>query len=504
MSPALQLKLAPPPTGAAPEPSAPKPAPSKPSRVPEPVRMRRDDREFLPAALELLEQPPSPIRIALIWVFAAAVVVALAWAWFGRIDIHAVAQGKIQPAGRTKVVQPLEGGKVAAIFVENGSKVKAGDVLVELDSTDTGVDRDLVAAERAGALAEAARRRAVLDIVASGQLLAREISFPEGVSEPIRLREQAMLSADITHIAAAKSSLESQIAERSAQQERFRASVVEREKLVTLLAERVAMRQLLVDRNAGARAPVIDAMQEQQKEAANLAAEAGQIVELDRAIASLRQKIAEATAQFVMDQTQKSAEAERRAEKAEQDLIKARSRDNRTRLYAPLDGTVAQLALTTKGQVVTSGQPILAIVPANAGLEIEALIQNKDVGFVRPGQAVTIKVEAFPFTRFGTIDGKVTRVSEDAVEEREASALADAASGKSANASMLSATPQVQSLVFPATIALEQTVIRTGDKAIPLTPGMSVTVEVKTGDRRVIDYVLSPIREVSSEAARER
>ncbi len=475
-------------------------------RPPEPVRMTRDDREFLPAALEILEQPPSPIRMSLIWVFAVFTIAALLWAWFGRIDIHAIAQGRIQPTGRTKVVQPAEGGKVVAIFVGNGSKVKAGDVLVELDSTDSSVDRDIVTSERHSALAEIARRRQALAIVASEELSPRAINFDKEIPELARKREEAMLRADITFLAAAKFSLESQIDERRAQQQRFHASVTERDKLVTLLAERVAMRQLLVDRQSGARAAVIDAMQQQQTEAATLASEIGQITELERAITSLRSRIAEGAAQFIMDQTQKLSEAEKRADKASQDLIKAQSKDNRTRLYAPVDGTVGQLAVSTKGQIVTSGQALLTLVPSDGSLEIEALIQNKDVGFVREGQEVTIKVEAFPFTRFGTLTGSVIHVSQDAMDEREAGTLADpiGSSRSSTNSSALNSTPRVQSLVFPTKISLTEFHIKTGDKSIPLTPGMAVTVEVKTGERRVIDYILSPLREVASEAARER
>lgn len=475
-------------------------------RPPEPIRMTRDDREFLPAALEILEQPPSPIKISLIWIFAVFTVIALLWGWFGRIDIHAIAQGRIQPTGRTKVVQPLEGGKVVSVFVTNGSKVKAGDVLVELDSTESTVDRDIVTGERNGALAEVARRTEALTIIASGKLEPKPIIFSEDIPDIVRKREEAMLRADIAFLAAAKLGLESQIEERKAQQQRFRSSVIEREKLVALLAERVAMRQLLVDRQSGARAPVIDAMQQQQTEAATLASELGQITELERSIDSLRSRIAEGGAQFIMEQTQKRGEAEKRADKAIQDLIKAQSKDNRTRLYAPVDGTVAQLAITTKGQVVTSGQALLALVPSDGAIEVEALIQNKDVGFVREGQEVTIKVEAFPFTRFGTLNGTVMRISQDAMDEREAGTLADPTAGArgGGNSSILNPAPRVQSLVFPATVSLADTHIKTGDKSIPLTPGMAVTVEVKTGERRVIDYILSPVREVTSEAARER
>lgn len=469
------------------------------------LAMRRDDREFLPAALEIIEQPPSPIRLTLIWFFVLATFGALLWGWFGKIDIYAVAPGRIQPAGRSKVVQPLEPGKVATILVANGTRVRSGEPLIELDATETGVDLDLVTAELDGARAETVRRTVALDVVQSGQSSSPPIPFADGLPQAVRYREKAMLDADLVLLTAQRASLEGQIAERASQKARFQASVAERDKLVALLSERVTMRQTLVDRNSGSRALVIEAMTEMQREAATRAAESGQIEELDRSIASLKRRIEEGQAQFVMDQTAKRAEAERRAEKASQDLVKAHSRKNRTRLLAPIDGTVQQLAVTTTGQVVAAAQPILLIVPADEQLEIEALVANKDIGFVRPGQEVTIKVESFPFTRFGTLNGQVRTVSTEAMDEREAGTLANAAAAaKSGNISALSAAPSLQNLVFLTTVSLDQSVVQAGDKEIRLSPGMAVTVEIRTGERRVLDYIFSPLREVRSEAIRER
>jgi hemolysin D len=476
--------------------------------IPATLQMQREDQEFLPAALEILEQPASPIRIALIWLVCAAAVVGLLWSWFGHVDIHAVAQGRIQPGGRSKVLQTLEPGRVVAINVVNGSRVKAGDVLIELDATETGADKETMAAELDNASAEAAHRRTALAILASGgggRLSSRTISYPSAVGPAARNREQQALDADIGKLSSAVASLQSQLQERRAQQQRLQSSLVERDKLLKLLTERASIAQKMLEAEAGARVAVMDAIQEQQKEAATIASERGQLIELDAAISSLRAKVSETLSEFKDMQTTKLNEAERRAEKASQEVIKTRSKDSRTRLVAPISGAVQQLAVTTQGQVVNSSQPLLMLVPADNVLEVEALVLNRDVGFIRPGQEVTIKVEAFPFTRFGTLDGTVVRVSEDAIDEREAAGLSDPSNAtKTPNASVLSPTPKVQNLVFPATIKLAKNTISMGGKEVPLSPGMAVTVEIKTGDRRVLDYLLSPIREVGSEAIRER
>jgi len=166
---------------------------------------------------------------------------------------------------------------------------------------------------------------------------------------------------------------------------------------------------------------------------------------------------------------------------------------------------VQQLAVTTIGQVVTTGQSLMTIVPLDSPIEIEAMIQNKDIGFVEPGQAAVVKVESFPFTRYGTIDGTVLKVSRDAVDEREAGALSDPGSAPKTQASATATAPgKGQNLVFPATIGLSRRTINVDGKVIPLSPGMAVVVEIRTGQRRAIDYVLSPLREVVSSTAHER
>jgi len=156
---------------------------------------------------------------------------------------------------------------------------------------------------------------------------------------------------------------------------------------------------------------------------------------------------------------QKLADSERKAHHLKGELVKATTKHERTRLTAPIAGTVQQLAVTTVGQVVSPGQPLMTIVPVGAPIEIEALIQNKDIGFVEVGQKAVVKVESFPFTRYGTVEGTVIKVSRDAVDDREASALSDP-KASSRQQSTAADFAKNQNLVFPATIALSKTVIK--------------------------------------------
>lgn len=464
------------------------------------------DREFLPAALELIDTPPSPVRIAALWFICLGVASALALSWYGRIDIHAVARGRIQPPGRSKTVQPFEPGIVASVAVANGQSVAAGDVLLVLDPTESSADSQALARDLESARGEAARRKVAVAQAQAGTIDVAAIDFAPDVGETVRRREQLVLASDLAQLRSTLANLAAQADEKHAARERLAASIAARESLLKLTRERVDMRETINEKGALSRALVIDSLQQHQIQEIAQVADKGQLNETEAAIRTIESKAAETISQFIADQSQKLAEAERKADRTAQDLVKARSKNERTSIRAPIFGTVQQLAVTTLGQVVTSAQALMTIVPADAPVEIEAYVENQDIGFVEAGQSVVVKVDSFPFTRFGTLSGRIERVSRDAVEQGDANQQADPAAA--VRAQPASASPQAQgrtqNLVFPATISLERRAIAIDGKDIPLQPGMAVTVEILTGSRRAIDYVLSPLREIASNAAHER
>jgi hemolysin D len=468
-------------------------------------KMDRNDREFLPAALELYETPPSPIRIAWLWFICLAFAIALAWAYFGWLEIYAVAQGRIQPSGRSKVVQPLEPGRVIEIYVENGSKVKKGDVLVDLDPTETDADREEQARELEATLAEISRRKVAVSAARSDSIIVPKVVYPVKTSSLVRTREDGVLATDLGQLRTALESLQAEYAEHVATRDRFVSSIAAREKLLALYKERDDMREKLFRTGTASRAEVLESLQQYQTLETTQVGERGQLAETEASLTTTTRKLEETTAQFIADQTQKLADAEDRADRLKDELIKAKSKDERMRITSPIAGTVQQMAVTTIGQVVTSGQSLMTIVPVDEPVEIEALIENDDIGFVEPNQDAVIKIASFPFTRYGTLAGKVIKVSRDAVDERQADALSDPeATVRPKTPLAVDQTDKDQNLVFPATVALDQQTIRVDGKDIPLSPGMAVTVEIRTGKRRAIDYLLSPLREVMSNAGHER
>jgi len=265
----------------------------------------------------------------------------------------------------------------------------------------------------------------------------------------------------------------------------------------------VDMRTTLATSGSGSRASLIDGKEVLLKEEAVLTGHRGNLREADaslRVLASEREKLFQT---FLTENTQKRADAGKALEEASQRLIKAQTRLGHMSLRSPADGVVQASTIYTIGQVVTPAQEVMRIVPQGEALEIEAYLPNKDIGFVQEGQEVAVKVESFPFTRYGLLAGKVTRIARDAIPQADA-AMIEGNPAKPAESQGFAGAQRMQNLVFPITITIEKPELVVDGRRLPMSPGMTVTAEIKTGSRRIIEYLFSPLVEVGSEAMRER
>ena len=462
------------------------------------------DRAFLPADLEILETPPSPVRLAFIAIICGFAFAAVIWSWIGRIDIVAVAHGKLQPTGRVKVIEPLEPGKVAAINVENGRHVSAGEVLVEMDSGDAVADVGDARSSYDGLRAEVMRRRAAV-LAARSKSLAPPpaISWDDDIPPDTRARENQVLSGDMRRLADMVASFDAQIRQKEIEADQFARTVAAQEKLVAILQERVDMRSALARSGAGTKAALIDAEETLQYHTAQLSLQVGQREAAKANADVLARERDKVFSEFIADNAQKLADAHRQAEGWYEKLTKANLKSRRMSLTSPIDGTVYGLSLTTIGQVVAGGEEVMRIVPEGAKLEIEVYVLNEDAGFVRAGDNAVVKVESFPFTRYGTLPAHVERVASDAIPEAEAQQReADAA--RSPRDRTTAGGQRTQNLVYPATLTLAVTAMDVDGQIAPLKPGMAVTVEIATGSRRILEYIFAPLVGIASSAMKER
>ena len=461
--------------------------------------------EFLPAALEILEAPLSPVRVALLYILCAIPLAALVWSILGFIDIHAVAPGRIQPKGYSKLIQSYDPGRVEAILVQDGQQVKKGDLLALFDDREAAADLSRLEAEIADTRAEILRRRAVADAARQDKTTIASPPNDALIPAPILAREWRIGDVELSQLNAQIASLASQRTERERTADRLRGTMAAREQLKTIQGERTSMREYLIGVNAGSRASLLDALQDVKRTALEQASDEGMLAEVESAKATLDQKLQETRTAFLTEQYSKINEAERKLPQLELEAVKASTKLERTRIISPIDGTVQQLALTSRGQTVGSGQPLMVIVPEDGTVEIIAFIANKDIGFVEVGQKARIKIESFPYTRYGVVTGTVLRVPRDALDDRDAPSMMDVTVLQKLQAAVgQPVKPKMGNLVYPVVIMPDQDNIDIDGRPVKLGAGMAITAEIQTGRRRLIEYFLAPFQEAGSEAARER
>jgi membrane fusion protein, hemolysin D len=461
-------------------------------------QQRREELEFLPAALEIVATPPSPIGraigVTIILLFCAALI----WAKWGVIDIVASATGKIVPSGRTKVIQPFETGVVRSIRVQDGQEVKAGDVLIELDPTVNAAERDHLRDDLLAEQLNIARLRAAL---ALEEDRAADFTPPAGADPILIGTQRQLLLHQVTEHRAKIAALARQQAQKEAEQATTAATIHKLGAMIPVIQQRVDIRKTLMERELTSKLTYFEILQllvEQQEE---LSVQKSHLHEAEAAVAAIRETRGQAMAEYRHSISDELAKAEQKANGLAQDLIKAEQKTRLQQLTAPVDGVVQQLAIHTVGGVVTPAQSLLSVVPSDSRLEIEAMVSNRDIGFVHAGQQAEIKVDTFNFTRFGLLHGEVLSVSQDAIIRDQPQ---DRTGERRPGTQTDSSEPKGQELNYSARISLDRTRMQIDDRMVNLAPGMAVTVEIKTGAREILDYLLSPLLRYRQEVLRER
>lgn len=453
-----------------------------------------DEHAFLPAALSLQETPvhPAPRRAA--YALMALFVIALVWAIFGKIDIVAVAPGRIIVSDRTKLVQPLERSVVKRILVKDGDHVEAGQTLVELDPTSARADKASFEEARRAAQSEGLRTRVLQKMLSNKEQKSNTHQALEAIftktseatpwtapwSARERAQARAQLAAEWSDITARLARLAAEHQHRQAEIATVQAMIGKLQATVPLARQRETDFHTLSAQGFMSSHANQDRTRERIELERDLATQQARLYEAQAALTEAEQGRAAYLAETRRSLSERQADADLKRQQSDQEVTKATQREQLATLTAPVAGTVQQLALHTEGGVVTEAQALMVIVPDSASVSAEVTLENRDIGFVSPGQEVAIKLETFPFTRYGTVRATVDKVTQDAVNDEKRGAI------------------------FPATLKLQQTTIDVDGKAIALAPGMNVTAEIKTGKRRVIEFLLSPIQRAGSEGLRER
>jgi hemolysin D len=433
------------------------------------------------------QRPPAPLGRGVLYSVLTLLAAALAWAVFAQLDIVAVADGKLVPASYLKIVQPAEQGVVKQILVREGERVKEGQVLIRMDTALTDADLKSIEAEYHHKRLAVRRLNAQL----AGTALSREGADPPGLYAQVEAQYRANLGAYENALEQERSLLEKARHDLAAARQT-------KEKLEQVLPhyqeQEKAFEKLARDGFAG-RIMVTDKQRERIEKEQDLRTQESVIRSNEALIAQSERRIAQITAEYRRQLQTERVENATQLEKASQELTRHRHRQGLLELRAPTEGTVKDLATHTAGTVAAPGTILMTLVPRHETLIAEVWVGNQDVGFVRPGQDVKLKLVSFQFQKYGMVEGKVDHVSADATEAASANTRSDALTGRDR---------PMGPLAYRTLVKLRSQELMSGSERYPLAPGMQVAAEIHLGTRSVLEYVLSPVQKAFHEAGRER
>ena len=441
--------------------------------------------DFSPPLLRLQDSPPNPLGHKVLWALLILLLALLLWAVLGRLDIVAVAEGKLIPETYLKIVQPAEAGIVKDILVREGQNVKAGQVLLRMDALITDADAKSIEADYQRKRLTLRRIEAEL----SGQPFKRHDGDPPQLAEEVAAQYHANRMAFEAALAEERSRLV------KAKQEISAAEQVKKKLEETVPHYRdqdKAYEKLVKDGFAGS-LMASDKRRERVEKEQELQTQAFLIESAKASRQQSEKKLAQIESDYRRALHVERNEIQGQADKLAQELAKQSHKQELLELKAPQDGVVKDLATHTAGTVVQPGTVLLTLVPKDETLRAEVWVTNEDIGFVREGQPVKLKFAAFPFQKYGMAEGTVEHVSADA---------ADSSNGSSTTQNDLSR--KNQPLVYKALVALKGMKLEMDGERFVLSAGMQTNAEIKLGDRTVLEYLLSPVRKAWHEAGRER
>ncbi|WP_331347118.1 HlyD family type I secretion periplasmic adaptor subunit [Cellvibrio sp. UBA7661] len=444
--------------------------------------------EFMPAALELQESPPNPLVRWLAWVLIALFVLSLIWACVGKVDVVASAEGKIIPSSRVKQIQPLTKGFVKAIHVKEGQYVNQGDALIELDRTITAADQSRMQQELHNASLNLAGAEALQQFLTDKS--PSNIKSPAGIqlnvpadikpTEIELLLHQQKTWQQWQQYQAQLSSLHSGLKKVQSEKVANQETIKKLQQTLPMVSKRAQALESLYAKNMASEAEYLELEQQRIERVQDLAAQQQVQQQLDAAINEAQQQINALKSDTLSKLLAQIADSRNQIATITEELVKATDMNDKQVLYAPVSGYVQQLAVNTIGGVVTEAQQLMIVVPEEESLEVQVMLGNQDIGFVEKDMPAEIKIHTFPFTKYGLIDATVTHISDDAILDEKLG------------------------LVYTMHLKMHKSTIRVEAKDVKLIPGMAVTAEVKTTQRRVIEYFLSPLLRYQQESIRER
>jgi HlyD family secretion protein len=443
--------------------------------------------DFVPEILAIQKRPPSPLPRFLLYTVLALFGILLCWSVFAKLDIVASAQGKLVPRTYVKIVQPADSGVVKEILVRDGDRVKAGQVLMRMDTTVSEADLAIVTKE--AELRQLQLRRI------EAEMLGKRMERVGGVSPSLVAEVEAQAAARYRAYQDALRVEEAARDQARGDLEAAEAQVVKLEQLLPIYREEESSLARLAEQGLVPKFQYSEKQRTRIETEQNLTSQRRTVTSQRARIGQSSNRLAQITSDYRQQLSSERVEAQAALDRAKQELAKQEHRGRLSELRAPQDGVIKDVATYTEGAVVNAGTVLMSLVPIDDELVAEVMIRNDDVGFVRAGQSVKIKLATYQFQKYGMIDGTVERISADSSEMTGQNKTRDEESDENQQA-MLSP--------YKAIVRLHSQELNSRGNVLPITAGMRVVAELKEGERTVMEYLLSPVRKLANEAARER
>jgi len=451
-----------------------------------PTRVELETYQFMPAALSVQATPPNPLARWLAFALTLMLILGIAWACIGTVNIVVSADGKILPTQRVQYVQPYEKSTVSKIYVKDGELVKKGQALVELNSISVAADlnriqSDLYSGERKLWVKQTFRE---LVLERSGntaiEMQPRLVSAQWYQTSVDHLQDQDLLVGYWRQYQASLQGLKEAMARVKIEQQMNATLIAKMNETVPLTATRFERLSTLYKYNGVSEMELMNLQQEFTEAKYSLQLEQERKQQLSASYAEAVQRIAALTAQTNSQLLDEIIALSQQKGAFIEELTKIQERLQRYTLTSPVDGVVQNLVINTLGGVVTDAEKLMTIVPEGDAVEVEAFIANQDIGFVHQGMSTEVKIHTLPFTKYGIVEADILSISSDAILDEQ------------------------RGLVFSMLLKLKKSSLYAEGREVDFKPGMAVTAEIQTGDRRLIEFFLSPLMRMKMESLRER
>ena len=440
--------------------------------------MKNENNEYRRGIDSIINERPAKILWVIPSLIGALIVIIIAWLTISQVDVIAPSLGKTIPSSRMILIQPKEISTIEKIYVKNGQKVKKGDLLVKFKSKIESFENIGIKAKYENLVVDKLFLENYIEFLDAQKNIKTIVSsdIPLDVMKRLNLK----LESNVSSYKNEKYSLKIKVEKVAFEMKMLDTDVSKKMKIILFTKENLKNIMLLVDRGLEARITLQDTKKEFIEQENDIKIKKEEISKLKAQYRITKQELKQFKNNAIKESIQKLTEVSNELNTLAPEVKKSNYSLELKSVISPISGIIYNLRNHTVGEVVQSGKIIMELIPQNTPLEVEAKVLNRDIGFVKIGQKVKVKLDSFKFTKYGYIEGVISNI--------EKASILDETLGE----------------IYPIIVELAKDEMNIDNKIVKLIPGMTATVDIKIGKRRLIEYIISPMVRYKDEALREK